>query len=245
MSGHSKWSTIHRQKETQDAKRGLLFSKLARAITIAARNGENPESNFKLRLAIDKAKSANMPKDNIDRAVSRASGGEAVEEAIYEGFGPSGIAVVVQIATENKNRTAQEIKNLFERGGGKFASPGSVSYNFSQVGQLLVKLAQNSEEQMLALIDIEGVQDVDETPDGIEVYVAPSEVAAIRERVIESGFEVERAELTLRPKNLVAVDSKDAAQKALGFLELLQSHDDVQNVYANLDIPEEIMGKIL
>lgn len=243
MSGHSKWSTIKRQKESTDIKRGLLFSKLARAITIAAREGVNPDANFKLRLAIDRARAANMPKDNIERAITRAVGGAAVEEVTYEGYGPSGVAVVVQAVTDNKNRTAQEIKNLFERGGGRLGNPGSVSYQFEELGQLLVQKTSSPEEQMLALIDA-GVEDLEETPDGIEIFVNTRELSSLREKINELGFEVVSSELVLRPKNLITINNPSGAQKVISFLENIQAHDDVQNVWANIDIPQEVLGQI-
>lgn len=240
MSGHSKWATIHRQKESTDAKRGLLFSKLSRAITIAAAGGADPDTNFKLRLVIDKARSSNMPKDNIERAISRASGGEAVEEVTYEGFGPAGIGVIVEAATDNKNRTAQEIKNLFERGGGNLGGPGSVSFQFEKSGHLLVEKSDSPEEQMLALIDA-GAGDVEESPDGIEVYVSPNETSNVQSKVEELGFTVKEAGLIMRPKNLVSLPSPESAKKVISFLDSLESHTDVQNVYTNADIPEEFL----
>ncbi|MBI4059312.1 YebC/PmpR family DNA-binding transcriptional regulator [Candidatus Microgenomates bacterium] len=236
MSGHSKWATIHRQKESKDAKRGLIFTKLGRAITIAARSGPDPDANFKLRLAIDKARVANMPKENIERAISRSQSGIAVEETTYEGFGPQGVAVIVQAVTDNKNRTSQEIKNLFERNGGRMAGPGSVSYQFEQVGQLIVKKNDNAEEQMLSLIDAR-VEDMEESADGIEIYTKPAELNNTREKIAGLGFGVVSAELTMKPLNLVSLGS-DEAQKVVSFLETLQNHDDVQAVYANLDIHE-------
>ncbi|MEK7182580.1 MAG: YebC/PmpR family DNA-binding transcriptional regulator [Patescibacteria group bacterium] len=243
MSGHSKWSTIKRQKESTDIKRGLLFSKLARAITIAAREGVNPDANFKLRLAIDRARAANMPKDNIERAITKAVGGAAVEEVTYEGYGPSGVAVVVQAVTDNKNRTAQEIKNLFERGGGRLGNPGSVSYQFEELGQLLVQKTSSPEEQMLALIDA-GVEDLEETPDGIEIFVNTRELSSLREKINELGFGVVSSEFVLRPKNLITINNQSGAQKVVSFLENIQAHDDVQNVWANIDIPQEVLGQI-
>ncbi len=243
MSGHSKWSTIKRQKESTDIKRGLLFSKLARAITIAGKVGVNPDANFKLRLAIDRARAANMPKDNIERAITRAVGGAGVEEATYEGYGPSGVAVVVQAVTDNKNRTAQEVKNLFERGGGRLGNPGSVSYQFEELGQLVVQKTNSPQEQMLALIDA-GVEDLEETPDGIEIFVNTRELSSLREKINELGFDVASLELVLRPKNLVTINNPSEAQKVVSFLENIQAHDDVQNVWANIDIPQEILGQI-
>ncbi|MBI4057807.1 YebC/PmpR family DNA-binding transcriptional regulator [Candidatus Microgenomates bacterium] len=242
MSGHSKWSTIKRQKESTDSKRGLLFSKLGRAISIAARSGASPESNFKLRLAIDRARTANMPKDNIERAISRAAGGD-LQEAVYEGYGPSGVAVVVEALTDSKNRTAQEIKNLFERGGGSLASPGSVAYQFEQVGQIIIKKTGDPQGQMLTLIDA-NVEDVDETEDGIEVYAKPTELRETKGKIEALGFEITNSGLILRPKNLITISDVSQAQKVVFFLETLQGHDDVQEVWANLDIPQEVITQL-
>lgn len=239
MSGHSKWATIHRSKESADAKRGMLFSKLARAISIAAKAGNDPSTNFKLRVVIDKAKSVNMPKENIERAL-RAAQVTKTEETVYEGFGPGGIAVIIQAATDNKNRTAQEIKSLFERSGGRLASPGSVSYGFEQVGQVLVQKTDDSEGQMLALIDA-GVEDLEEMEDGIEVYVRPGDTALTRNKIEELGYKVARMELAMRPKNLAIVSDPEVAKRAITFLENLESHDDVQNVYSNIDVPEGML----
>lgn len=246
MSGHSKWATIHRQKETQDAKRGLLFSKLARSITLAARaGGGDPQTNLRLRFEIEAARAANMPKENIQRAIEKATGGEggAIEEVKYEGYGPEGVAIVVEAATDNKNRTSQEIKNLFERGGGSLGGPGSVSYNFSQFGLLLVEKDDNPEERMLRLIDL-GAEDLEETEDGIEVYVKLAEFGTIKEKLENAGFKVLRADLVLRPKNLVSIQEPGKAKKALSFLEQLTSRDDVQKVFANLDIPNEVLSRV-
>lgn len=240
MSGHSKWATIHRQKEVKDAKRGNLFSKLARAITLAAREGGgNPDGNIKLRVAIDKARESNMPKDNIERAIHLAQGGGALEEVFYEGFGPGGIAVIVEAATDNRNRTGQEIKNIFERGGGSLAGPGAVLFNFENKGLLVVKKALDVEGQMLALIDA-GVEDVEETPDGIEVYTQPDKLAEVRGKIEELGYEVITSELYMKPKNLITLTDKRDASRALAFLESLEEHDDVQRVFANLDVPDQL-----
>jgi len=176
MSGHSHYATIKRQKALTDAARGNVFSKHAKAIMIAAKGGGDPESNFKLRVAIDKARAENMPKDNIERAIAKAtSEGGVLTEAVYEGFGPSGVAVIVEAATDNKNRTAQEIKNLFERGGGSLAGPGAVSFNFESKGFLLIKKTSDPDSQMLTIIDM-GVEDITDSVDGLEVYVAPDKL---------------------------------------------------------------------
>ena len=233
MSGHSHYATIKRQKAVTDAARGNVFSKHAKAIMIAAKGGADPESNFKLRVAIDKARADNMPKDNIERAIAKATSEEGVlTEAVYEGFGPSGVAVLVEAATDNKNRTAQEIKNLFERGGGSLAGPGAVSFNFESKGFLLVKKTSDSDSQMLSIIDM-GVEDITESEDGLEVYVAPDKLGEVKKKVEEAGFEVKEVELQMKPKNLIEVPQTES-DKIVKFLEILESHDDVQKVYANI-----------
>ena len=233
MSGHSHYATIKRQKAVTDAARGNVFSKHAKAIMIAAKGGADPESNFKLRVAIDKARADNMPKDNIERAIAKATSEEGVlTEAVYEGFGPSGVAVIVEAATDNKNRTAQEIKNLFERGGGSLVGPGAVSFNFESKGFLLVKKTSDSDSQMLSIIDM-GVEDITESEDGLEVYVAPDKLGEVKKKVEEAGFEVKEVELQMKPKNLIEVPQTES-DKIVKFLEILESHDDVQKVYANI-----------
>lgn len=239
MSGHSHYATIHRQKEAKDAARGNVFSKLARAITIAVKTGggDDPNSNFKLRVEIDRARAVNMPKDNIERAIARAKvGGEVLEEVSYEGFGPSGISVIVKVATDNRNRTSQEIKNLFERNGGNLAGPGAVAFNFENKGFLLIEKNENPESQILKLIDL-GVEDVEETDDGIEVYVIPDKLSEVRNNVEKLGFSVKEMELIMQPKNPQTLRDPNESEKALNFLEALEEHDDVQKVFTNLDIP--------
>lgn len=240
MSGHSKWSTIKHQKAANDAARGKLFSKLSRAITIAARSGPDPDMNYKLRMAIDKAKEANMPKDNMERAISKAQGGGDLEEVSYEGFGPSGIAVIVEVATDNRNRTGQEIKNLFERGGGSLAGPGAVAFNFESKGLLVVKKKGDLDTQMLDLIDL-GVEDVEDTDQGIEAYVAPNELNEIRNKIEKKGYEIVTAELIEKPKSYQKITDPGQAKKVVEFLEKLEDHDDVQKVFANLDVPDGVV----
>lgn len=243
MSGHSKWATIHRQKEIKDAKKGNLFSKFAKAISVAVKTGGGPniDSNFKLKEVVEKARSVNMPKDNIERAVlSAVKSSEMVEEVVYEGFGPYGVSVIVEAATDNKNRTAQEIKNLFERAGGSLAGPGSVSFNFVSKGFILVEKSQNREEDILKLIDL-GAEDVEESEDGIEVYTAPDKLRNLRNTIESSGFKVKSSEITMRPVNLISVNEKDKVDKVLFFLDSIEEHDDVQKVYANLDVPEGLV----
>src|SRR3989344_2036346 len=226
MSGHSHYATIKRQKEAKDAARGNLFSKLARAITIATKSGggPDPDSNFKLRVVMDAARAANMPKENIERAISKASGPETLEEVTYEGYGPSGVAVVVEAATDNRNRTGQEIKNIFERGGGSLAGPGSVAFNFEPKGLILLKKANKVEEQMLKLIDV-GVDDIQETDDALEVYVSPDKLSEIRTKLIDQGYDITTSEIIRRAKNFQIVEDPSAAKKVLDFLEVLEEQD--------------------
>ena len=238
MSGHSHFATIKRTKEANDAKKGRVFSKYAKEIAIAVKTGGgiDPEFNYKLRMIVDKARSFNMPKDNIDRALRQAQGKQDNLEAVnYEGFGPCGVAVIVETATDNRNRTAQEIKNIFERAGGSLGGPGSVSYNFAQKGLLIVKKEDNFEEQMLKLIDC-GAEEVEEAGDEIEVYTQPDKVKEVRDKVEKSGFLIKSAELCMEPKTFQQIsDSKDAS-KILSFMEQLDECDDVSHVYANFDI---------
>ncbi len=244
MSGHSHYSTIKRQKASTDAAKGNIFSKHAKLIMIAAKGGGDPDSNFKLRVAIEKARGDNMPKDNIERAISKAtSEGGSLDEVTYEGFGPSGISVIVEVATDNKNRSAQEIKNLLEKSGGRMGGPGSVSYNFESKGFMLVKKSDDVDSQMLALIDL-GAQDVEETTDGIEVYVTPDKLGEIRKKVIDAGYEVVEMELQMKAKTFQTVNSVSEAEKVIKFLDSLEENDDVQKVFSNLDIAEDIASQL-
>lgn len=236
MSGHSKWSTIKHQKGAQDKKRGQLFSKLARQITIAvAQGGSNdPQMNFKLRLAINKAHQANMPKENINRAIARGAGkGDkaTLEEITLECFGPEGVAVIVEGITDNKNRTVAEIKNFFEKKGGRLAGKGGIGYLFEEKGFLLVEKQEDVEKQMLKIIDL-GVEDVEETEAGIEVYTQPSLLTDFANKLKDAGFKLTSQELALKPKNLINLEG-EAAKKVLGFLEELEEKDDVSRVFSD------------
>ncbi|MBU0572291.1 YebC/PmpR family DNA-binding transcriptional regulator [Patescibacteria group bacterium] len=245
MSGHSHYSTIKRQKESNDAAKGQVFSKLTRAISIAVKTGGGPvpESNYKLRVAIDKARALNMPKVNIERAISKGTAGGALEEVTYEGFGPEGVAIMVEVATDNRNRSGQEIKNIFEKGGGSLAGPGAVSFNFEPRGFLIVKKDKNTEEQMLTLIDLD-VEDMEESSDGIEVYVDANVLSQTREKLEGKGFNIISTELVQKPKNYQSLVDEKKASKVLSLLDNLEKHDDVQKVFANFDIPEDILEKI-
>lgn len=244
MSGHSKWSTIKRQKGAEDQRRGLTFSKLVRVIAVAARDGGDPESNFKLRLAIDQAKAANMPKETIKRAVERGAGKEGREEfkqASYEGYGPSGVAILVEALTDNRKRTVSHLKNIFERGGGNLASPGSVAYQFKKMGLITLAKPKDVDKAMLSIIDL-GVEDVEEATDAIEVYTKPTDLDKFKAKLKDSGFEILDAQICMRPKTVVAIKGKKEAEKVLRLMENLEAQDDVQRVFANFDIKEYLVS---
>ncbi len=247
MSGHSHYSTIKRQKGLKDAAKGKVFSKMAMAIQIAVKTGGggDPDGNSKLRVAIEQARAVNMPKANIDRAISAASAKAAnVEEITYEGFGPAGIGILVVVATDNRNRTAQEIKNMFEKVGGSMGGPNSVAFNFDSKGLiLLAKDMSDSEGQMLKLIDA-GVEDIEEAGDVLEVYVAPDKLFSTKNQLSDMGFSINSFELIKKPINFVAIGEVSQAQKVLNFLETLEDHDDVQKVFANVDIPQDVLDRI-
>lgn len=244
MSGHSHYATIKRQKATNDAAKGNLFSKMARAIMIAAKNGADPDMNFRLRFEIDKARAISMPKENIERAIAKATTEAAnLEEITYEGFGPGGFGVMVEVMSDNKNRTAQEIKNIFEKGGGSLAGPNAVAFNFESKGFMLIKKGADPDTQMLQLIDA-GAEDIEDSPDGFEIYVAPDKLGQIHKKLVEADFEVIQAELQMKPKNFQTIDSPGDAAKALKFMDDLENLDDVQKVFSNLDIPDEVMREI-
>lgn len=250
MSGHSKWSTIKRQKQTEDQKRGQLFTKFGKAITIAVRDSggiADPDKNFRLRLAIDKARDANMPKENIQRAIERGMGkGEAakLEEVIYEGYGPYGVAIIVEVASDNKKRTSQDLKRVFERGGGSLASSGSVVYLFERKGLIVVAQDGFSEDQVLEKALEAGAEDLEETEDGFEIYTELQRLHKVKEKILSLGLKIIESELTFRPKSAVAITDKEKAKKILNLMDALEKLDDVQKVYANFNIPKEVIGAI-
>lgn len=247
MSGHSKWSTIKHQKETTDKKRGQIFSKLAKAISVAACDGADPASNFKLRLVIEKAKAVNMPKANIQRAIDKALGskkGGSLEEILFEGYGPAGVAVMVEAVTENRNRTASEIKNIFERNEGNLAGPGSVSFQFSSLGLVVIDNEQKQKDLLLDILDIDGVEDLVEEDDLVEIYTKPQALTIIKDKISKMGFKIKEVRLDKKPKTPMLVDDKQKAEKILRFINTLEEHDDVQNVFANFDIPDRILSEV-
>lgn len=250
MSGHSKWAQIKRQKGAADIKRGQTFTKIANAITIAVREGGgigDPDSNFRLRLAIDKARSANMPKENIQRAIDRGkgpstgSGSSSLEEVVYEGFGPAGVAVMVETVTDNKQRTASEIKNIFDKSGGTLASLGAVSYQFAQKGLITVAKNGKTLDDIFMLAAEAGAEDVEEAGSEVLIYTKPDELSKIKESLAAEGLSIIEAELTRKAVTTVPISNREMAQKALSFMEKLEGLDDVQKVYANFDIPEELL----
>lgn len=255
MSGHSKWSTIKRQKGAADIKRGLTFTKLANTITIATKLGGSGEveSNPRLRMATDAARAVNMPKDNIQRAIDRGLGkveGQTLEEVLYEGFGPGKVAFIVEGVTDNKLRTLQEVKNLFERNGGALAGSGAVSYMFERLGEIKVISdkgeGESQEEEMLQLIDL-GAEDVEEfLEDGIQgylVYVQSPELNIMSIKITQAGYRVESQELVYKPTITVEIKDKETAERVIEFTRKLEELDDVQKVWANFDISEEIIFK--
>ncbi len=248
MSGHSKWSTIKRQKGANDAKRGALFTKIAREISVAARQGGgDPDANYRLRLAVDKARSVNMPADNIKRAIDKATGGgdaAEYEEIVYEGYGPGGVAILVEAQTDNRNRTAAEVRAVFSKAGGQLAGSGAVAWQFEPRGVVTVPAGSTDPDEIaLAAIDA-GADDVDtDDPERIYVYTEPGELETVRSSLEAAAIGVESAESTMIAKQTVDLDS-DHARKALRLVENLEDLDDVQRVTANFDIPEDLFAEV-
>lgn len=251
MSGHSKWSTIKRQKGAADAKRGLTFTKVGNAITIAVKLGGSgdQDSNPRLRMALEEARSVNMPKENVQRAIDRGLGnlpGQSLEEVIYEGFGPLKVAFLVEAVTDNKLRTLAEMKNLFDRSGGGLGSNGSTAYMFKKTGEIKVSSrGGDSEEEILEIID-GGAEDVEElTEEGklkYLVYVDPTTYSHILDYLKEKQFTIEFSEIIMKPTIFIEITEKEKAEKVLNFAEKLEEHDDIQKVYANFDIPEALLN---
>ena len=244
MSGHSKWATIKHKKGKTDARRGKLFSKLSRAITVAAREGgPDPSMNISLANAIEKAKAESMPKDNIERAVQRGSGGaegEQYESIVYEGYGPAGVAMIVEVLTDNRNRSAAEVRNIFSKHGGSLAQPGAVAWVFERRGSIVVDATRYSEDDVMAAAIDAGAEDVQQDGDQFQVLTEPTDLAAVRDGLAAAGIEFESAELTMVPKNTVKLEENDA-RKTMKIMDALEDSDDVQDVYANFDIPEDVL----
>ncbi len=247
MSGHSKWSTIKRKKGAEDAKRGKIFTRVAREITVAAREGGgDPGTNPALRLAVDKARAANMPKDNIERAIKRGTGeleGGQLEEVCYEGYAPHGVALLVKCLTDNRNRTLSEVRRIFNRSGGNLAEAGAVTWMFDTKGYLTVARDDLDPDDIFMMAIDAGAEDIEVSDDFVEVYTLPTDLHAVREGLIGSGLTVEEAELSQVPKTLMTLGEKETLQ-VMNMIENLEELDDVQQVYSNLDISEEILATV-
>lgn len=245
MSGHSHWSTIKRKKQADDQERGKVFSRLSKEIIVAARAGADPESNFKLRLAVERARSANMPKDKIDNAIEKGSGeGKkgGLEEVVYEGFGPSKVGIMVSALTDNRQRTAAEIKNIFEKRGGSLAGPGAVSYQFKLMGLIALEKRQNPDEDILKIMDLE-VEDVSEVEDAIEVYTLPKELEKTKKELENQGFQVKSFGLVRKPLVMIPVKDKKTADQVLELMVALEEHDEVQETAANFEIDPSLLNE--
>jgi len=247
MSGHSKWSTIKRKKTAEDAKRGKIFTRIAREITIAAREGGgDPATNPSLRLAVDKARAANMPKDNIERAIKRGTGeleGGQLEEVCYEGYAPHGVALLVKCLTDNRNRTLSEVRRVFNRSGGSLAEAGAVAWMFDTKGYIAVARDDMDPDEIFLLAVDAGADDVEISEDFVEIYTEPGELHWVRESLAGRGLTVEDAELSQVPKTLMTLGEKETLQ-LMNMIEALEELDDVQQVYSNLDISEEILAAV-
>ena len=239
MSGHSKWATIKRAKGAADLKRGLTFTKISNAITVAVKASggiTDPNSNFKLRLAVDSARSANMPKDNIERAIQKAVGKDAgkLQEVIYEGFAPEGISVIIEAATDNTMRTTSEIKSIFNKEGGNFGQPGSVAYQFEQKGRIVVGKDIRTIDELFEIAVDSGAEDLEEAEDKAIITTAYADLSSVRERLIKKGIIPVGVEAVRKPLNPVVISDPTKLEKIINFLDKIEGLDDVQKVYSNL-----------
>ena len=247
MSGHSKWASIKHKKAATDAKRGQLFTKLARAISIAAREGGgDPDANFTLAAAIEKARSYSMPKDNIQRAIDRGTGGGdggEIERIMYEGYGPGGAAILVDALSDNRNRTGSELRHAFDRHGGNLGEPGSVAWQFEKKGVVIVDGARYGEDDVIGAIDA-GADDVVAEDDTLKVTAEPANLTAVRAALEDSGVDVESAGLSMEPKTVVEISDPSEARRLLKLIDALDDHDDVDEVHANFDVPGELLEEL-
>jgi YebC/PmpR family DNA-binding regulatory protein len=246
MSGHSKWSTIKRKKGVADAKRGQLFTRIGRELAIAAREGgADVEMNFRLRLVVDKAKANNMPKENIERAIRRGAGlekGDALEEITYEGYGPGGVAFIVQVVTDNRNRAVSEVRRLFTRHGGSLGETGCVAWLFSPRGLITTKAGGKDFDSLFELAVEAGAEDVRSDADTIEIYTTPDDFRTVRDYLAEKDVDLESANITMIPSTVAEIDDK-AGLQTMALIDELEELDDVQNVYSNLEISDELLEK--
>jgi YebC/PmpR family DNA-binding regulatory protein len=249
VSGHSKWSSIKHKKGAADKKRGVLFSKLSRAIIVAAREGgPDPDGNLALQNAIEKARSYSMPKDNIDRAIARGSGADAdaaaYETVIYEGYATGGVAVIVEALTDNRNRTAADVRHLFSKNDGNLGTTGAVAWQFERKGRILVAVDGVDEDELTLAAAEGGAEDVSRDGDVFQVVADPESLVAVREAIEAAGFSVEESDVTMVAKTTVEVEDEAAAKKVLRLIEALEDNDDVQDVYANFDIPDRVLEAV-
>lgn len=247
MSGHSKWATIKRQKGANDARRGQLFTKLAREISLAARDGGDPSFNFKLRLIVDKARASNMPKENIERAVKRGAGagddGAVLEEVTYEGYGPHGVAILMQVVTDNRNRTVSEIRRALTRGGGNLGETGSVGWLFDSKGYITLPGDGLNQDKAFELALEAGAEDVQFGAETAEIYTLPTDLQAVRQTFQDARYHVEDADVTMLPKTYVSLAPADTLQ-VMHLIETLEELDDVSKVYSNLEISDEALAQM-
>jgi YebC/PmpR family DNA-binding regulatory protein len=249
VSGHSKWSSIKHKKGAADVKRGKLFSKLSRAIIVAAKEGGgDPANNLALQNAIEKAKSYSMPKDNIDRAIAKGSGADADADAfetiVYEGYGPEGVAVIVEALTDNRNRTAADVRHLFAKNGGNLGATGAVAWQFDRRGVVVVPADGVDDEELLLVAADGGADDLERDGDIFQVTSAPESLSNVRGAIEAAGFAVDSAELMLVPKTTVAVEDEAKARQVMRLIDELEDNDDVQEVFANFDIPEQVLEAV-
>jgi len=235
MSGHSKWATTHRQKEVADAKRGAIFTKIGNQIAIAARGGTNPDMNPALAMILEKAKSVNMPNANIERAIARVSdkASSAVEQVTYEAYGPGGIGIIIETATDNRNRTFPEVRTVLTKNGGWLADPGSVMFQFTRKG--VIRINTTGEEALLAVLDA-GASDAVEESNGLTVYTDAKALASVRQKIVDAGLKIEEAGLECVPNNLIKIDDPSVAEKVGNLLDAIDDLDDVTDIYSNEDI---------
>lgn len=245
MSGHSKWATIKRKKAVTDGKRGRLFTQIIREITIAARmGGGDMKSNPRLRLAVDRAKASNMPAENIKRGIQKGTGelpGVSYEDMVYEGYGPGGVALIIESVTDNKNRTVSEIRHILERAGGKLGASNSVSYMFNRKGSISVAKSRYEEDELMEIVLEAGAEDMRTEEDTYEITTSADGFLAVQEALETKGLTPDSAEIALVPENTVKIENKDAEQ-VLKLMEMLEDHDDVQHVYANFDIDDDVLA---
>jgi YebC/PmpR family DNA-binding regulatory protein len=248
VAGHSKWANIKHRKAAQDAKKGAAYQRLTKAIIAAAKaGGGDPNANFRLKVAIERARAGNVPMDNIERAIKRGTGeieGAVYEEVTYEGYGPAGVAIMVEAMTDNRNRTAAEIRSIFTKGGGAIGEAGCVAWNFDRKGLVKVDASGVDEASLLDVAAEAGAEDMQLEGDVFEVYCDPSVMSEVGEAIKNAGYTVSNMEIAMIPKNTVTISTKEDAAKVLALIDKFEDHDDVQSVYSNMEIPDDILEQL-